>query len=246
MSTNDRYSDEYLNAYIDKQLDDTEAEQFLADLKDDDELRQRTANLRQLQDMVRHSYPRRPRASKPRRAPAPRRWLARAALFAPVLLTGTLMGWLGHDQFDTVEPGSGASPRASSLSAAFQPGKQATAGVLLHLSSADPARIRAALDSAEDRLQQLRQHSPAARVEVLVNGRGLDMLRADTSSSKDRIHSLQQKYQNLTFIACQKAIERLKLTQGVDAQLLQDTEVASSALDQVLLRLGQGWSYVRI
>jgi intracellular sulfur oxidation DsrE/DsrF family protein len=40
-------------------------------------------------------------------------------------------------------------------------------------------------------------------------------------------------------------VERLR-EKGIEVRLLPGTRVASSALDQIVTRMGQGWSYVRI
>jgi hypothetical protein len=40
-------------------------------------------------------------------------------------------------------------------------------------------------------------------------------------------------------------VERLR-EKGIEVRLLPGTRVASSALDQIVTRMGQGWSYVRV
>jgi intracellular sulfur oxidation DsrE/DsrF family protein len=56
---------------------------------------------------------------------------------------------------------------------------------------------------------------------------------------------LRAEHPNLALVACGQTVERLR-EKGIEVRLLPGTRVASSALDQIVTRMGQGWSYVRI
>jgi len=55
----------------------------------------------------------------------------------------------------------------------------------------------------------------------------------------------KRKYSNLSFLACQKTLQRLKLEHGIDAPLLPEVLVVPSALDEIVNRLEKGWSYIQ-
>ena len=56
MKHTDAYSDEFLNAYIDDQLDEAERSALLTELKVNDELSRRVCQLRKARDMVQLAY----------------------------------------------------------------------------------------------------------------------------------------------------------------------------------------------
>lgn len=231
---------EHLNAFVDDQLDKEEKELVFQAVKEDEALGQEACALRSLQDMVRHAYQDPPayQASRPAGGGGRRRWLAAlaAGLF---LLAGAGLGWLAHTQLKGDGPvvlriaGRGVDPTA-------------VPGVILHLNSNDPHKIDATLRKTEELLERFGREHHKVRVEVIVNSKGLDLLRVDTSPAADRIRALVRRYHNVSFLACQRAIQRLKYEQGVEAKLLAEARVAPSALGQILSRLQQGWTYIQI
>jgi len=117
---------------------------------------------------------------------------------------------------------------------------------IFHLSSADQQSVQSTLNHVE---KMLRRHDSAGnplRVEIVANAEGLNTLRADTSTVREQIAHLHKNYPNIAFLACGKTIARLKKEQGIDVKLLRQASVTSSALDQILSRLRQGWVYIRI
>jgi intracellular sulfur oxidation DsrE/DsrF family protein len=81
-------------------------------------------------------------------------------------------------------------------------------------------------------------------IEVLANSGGLDVLRADASAAAARLETLHKQYPNLTLVACGQTIERLR-EKGIAVHLVPDATVATSALDEVVRRIHEGWTYVR-
>ena len=81
-------------------------------------------------------------------------------------------------------------------------------------------------------------------IEILANNTGLDVLRVDVPGPSARLASLRTENPNLTLVACGQTIERLR-ARGIVVQLLPQTVVATSALDEVVKRIHEGWTYVR-
>jgi intracellular sulfur oxidation DsrE/DsrF family protein len=113
---------------------------------------------------------------------------------------------------------------------------------LLHVTSGDPAQMKAALeharyliDSADD--DEVRQ------VEIVANERGLDLLRRDVTPFAEEIRVLQQNH--VVFYACARSIQRLQ-EQGVNVILVPDTRQDYTALDRVVMRMQDGWKYEKI
>ncbi|TAK52843.1 MAG: hypothetical protein EPO27_00355 [Betaproteobacteria bacterium] len=226
-------SQEMQSAFVDGQLDQAEWARIAARLQQDEGARAEICDLRALKELVRHAY-----EPPPGGRPAVSlgtRWAAVAALCA----VSAAAGWVGRSAWlpDAVEV-EHAVAAGSSL--------RAVAGdrILVHVSSSRRDLIAAALDEIEDVLRSARQRGRGLNVEIIANGPGLELLRADASGFSDRLAALRATYPGFTLVACAQTIERLR-EKGVAVRLLPGVQVAPSALDQVVRRLQGGWAYVR-
>lgn len=227
-------SDELLNAFVDDELDAAEKARLLNRMAESPGLRERTCQLWQIKEQVRGAYPLRGTPTNGRKNLAsPLSRYSQALAASLVLALGAALGWIAHD-----EQGGRAGLQLSARQVAE--GK-----VILHLASSDPERLKAALDEAEALAQEHDKSGRPVRVEVLANGGGINLLRADVSPYAVRVESLAKQHSNLSFLACNTAIERLRQT-GEDVRLLPHVAIAPSALDQIMMRLQQGWAYVQV
>lgn len=233
-------SQERLNALIDGELTPADAATLLEQLRTDTALRERVGQLRLGKELVRHAYA---DLTPPRRLAPPssgsHRWRAAAAGIV-ALACGALLGWTAREQ------GIGG-PDAPVLLAepGAQPLRGESARVLLHVSSGSARRGSAILDRAEGILQAARSSGRKVSVEIVANSDGLDLLREGVSAHVGRIAALRAAYPNLTLVACGQTAQRLR-EGGVAVRLLPGTATATSALDEIVLRMQQGWTYARI
>lgn len=227
-------SDEILCAHIDNELDQPERAQLLERIATDAALRGRACELWQLKQMVRGAYPL-PREAQatPRRGFAAPRWLH--ALAATLLLAvGTVSGWIAHGHTDAEQV----------LVSQIDSVRAAGGRVVLHLFSDEPARMEAALRTAERLATTRDEAGKPFRVEFVANGPGLHLLRTGGSPYAARIAALHERYDNLRLIACHEAMTRLR-ERGIDVTLLPGVEEAPSAESQLADRLTQGWRYIQ-
>lgn len=233
-----RFSDEFLNAFVDNQLAPEEKSDAFLAISRDEALNRRVCELRKVRDLVQLACAEPPAPARPRAPSRDRRWrrgLQSAA--ALVLGLGLVLGWGLQRDF----PGPG--PRQSALTAET-PLKGIK--VMLHLNSGDPQRMAEALDDAEELLRYYRSTHQIARVEIITNGGGINLLRADTSPYKERIRQLYRDWNNLVFVACQNALDRVKREQGKQIELLPEAVVIDSAVAQIMRRQHQGWAYIQV
>ncbi|BAN35741.1 transmembrane anti-sigma factor [Sulfuricella denitrificans skB26] len=244
MKQNDQgVSDEFLNAFVDDQLDGAEKSQAFDAIEHDDALKERVCELRGLKERMRHAYEHPPAPG--RSAVKGRRFRAShlQALAACLLLSiGAASGWFAHTW-----TGMGGDKEMTRL---LQSAQRNDVGAesqkfIVHVSSSNPIRLKTALDETENLLDSYRRSGRKLQIEIVANGGGVDLLRADVSPYAKRIGLMQEKYPNLGFIACSQTIKKLQ-GKGVDVQLLPHTGVASSALDQITLRLKQDWVYIKV
>lgn len=249
MSADRNISDEHLNAFVDGQLAADEKSRILGAINGDESLSRRACEIRRLQDLVRHAYDNPPEAPHRQRLNAGGRgWLQTAAAVL-LLAAGGALGWFSHAQQH--QP---PSLRAMYLDEekAFQTAEldktpvRGERKILLHLSSAEPDKLEQALDTAEQLLASYRELHQPVEIEVVANAGGLDLLRADVSPFADRVRELQRQYDNLTFLACQTAMNRLRREQHVSPDLLPEALITPNALEEILNRLQQGWMYVSV
>lgn len=238
-------SDETLHAFIDGELDVAESETLIARMREDAALAQRVCALRGLQSMVRLAYAKPPAAAGRKSRAAPRRkFMQRSAFGSLVLLAGLSGGWALRGlepQFAAALPAVVSSGyRMVSLAREADPNR-----VLLHLDSAAPDKMQAVLDQAERLLDEADRQGRAMQLEVIANSRGINLLRAGYSPYAERMARMTRRHANLQWVACSQSIARFR-SEGQKVELLSATRTAPTAVGEIVTRLQQGWTYVRV
>jgi intracellular sulfur oxidation DsrE/DsrF family protein len=237
------YSDEQLQAFVDDEIDINDRAEIIEAINKDDALACRVCELMQLKDSVRLAYrePPQPVHTRDRWNASHKAVFSVKAVAAIMLLAvGTLIGVLLQPQIN---------PSTSSIVPAglaqIAPAGDEYRRVVFHISTADPLRLEQALDDAEELLASYQNSPEKVQLEVVANAEGLALLREDASPYAERIHRLAMLYDNLSFLACSRTIEKLKL-KGIDVHLLPDAEIIPAALEKIVDRLHEGWVYIRV
>lgn len=238
-------SDETLHAFIDGQLDVADSEALTARLHGDPALAQRVCALRSLQSMVRLAYAEPPRATRGSGVgrSAGRPVMQRCAVACLFLLVGLTSGWVlrGLDA-----PAASPLPKALSgyqtVSLAQEPDPNR---IVLHLDSDEPTRMEAVLDRAEALLDEADRQGRSIELEVVTNSHGINLMRAGVSPHAARIARMTQRHANLHLVACSQTIARYT-SQGQKVHLLPVAQAAPTAIGEIVSRLQQGWTYVKV
>jgi intracellular sulfur oxidation DsrE/DsrF family protein len=231
---------EYLNAFLDGELTAGERAHVMSLLESDPAFKARACEMRTLKEMVRGAYGEVPAA--PTRTRRPTFHGVPQAMAAGVLLVlGLGAGWMARDL--TAAPagydrlaGLPEGYQAIALSERVDSGK-----IILHLDSGEPGRLSQVLDLAD----RLLERQPSARIEIVANSYGLDLLRADVTPLRERIENMARRHANLSFVACGQTVARLT-REGVKVDLLPVAHTATSAINAIMTRMGQGWVYVKV
>jgi len=255
MNDNRSISEERLNAFIDGELDAAEKNEFFESLGKDTALSQQVCELRQLSELVRHAYDKPPESekyceTKPRRMNT---W-GRAAAATLLVGLGAMLGWAGNQPAGQIEDSDvhamywdkdRSFQNTDINKIASQPG---TKRVIVHLNTSSIARFEQALDTAERLLETYAGSELGAEVEVVTNASAIKMLRTGYSPYAQRVRELQERYLNLTFLACRDAIDHVRELEELDTDitLLPDVDVTQSALEHILNRLSEGWVYINV
>lgn len=241
---------EQLNAFLDGQLSPEETIQFKDSLKQNPALQAHLDELRRVRLLAQCAlYKRLPEKDDGRGRPVSRqRWQWTKRTLAASLLIG-IGFWVGFASRPAHSP-SDLQTYLSTGKLTIQPATLAIGrGVkaIYHISTANPEKIRGALDEMEILLSVYAKSGRTLHLEIIANAEGLDLLRADTSPVRERVYALQRNYENIKFLACGKTIEHLQLGRNMrKVPLLPGVSIVPSALDQVILRLQDGWSYIRV
>lgn len=242
MNDNKQYSDEHLNAFIDDQLDNIEKSEILDAIRHDSELSQRVCKLQKLQNLIQLSYqsvdvPERHKNNSDKQQNNKFKWVAAASL---LLAVGTVVGWTSHslsnqNDFNQIVRSNPASTHSAE-----------DWRLMLHVSTANPNRLNIVLGEAEALLQEYKKSSRKLKLEILTNQGGLALVTDNGKSYNKTLQRLQREYDNLAVMVCKQTLKKVQKLQGKKLELLPNTNVVPSAINQIVKRQQSGWSYIRI
>lgn len=247
------YSEERLNAFVDDQLVDEEREEMLTAAAQDPVLKRQLSELSDLKTLVRQAYDDVPSEDRevPESFPGKRKALSvhwRSVVAACLLIgVGVIAGWSTDDLLPP--DGDGAGSVRIITDGAFEPLRIAAEGnnnVVLDISAGTPEKLRAGLEETERLLRRYRAEGLEMRMEVVARGEGLNLVRAGASADRDRVLRMMSEYENLSFVACERAIERWQRENGEAVKLIPGVGRTPAGLERAIDHLREGWWYVRI
>jgi len=230
-------SDEQLNAFLDGELDSEEGSNLFDKAAQSAELDQRLCQQRKLKELVKHAYREVPEPSRllPGQS-TPRRLFGLAMVASVLLAVGFTAGMFVHDYLNQGSRSNALAAYAGTLAATQ------SENYLLHVDSGDPNKMELALQKARDLLASAEPGKPR-RIEIVANGRGLDLFRSDVTRFADEISALADV--RVMFYACSNAIARLE-EKGIVVKLVPEANSGFTAVSRVVKRLQGGWNYVKI
>lgn len=271
MTQEKRLSDEFLNAFVDNQLAAEEKSRAYIEIGRDESLNREVCELRKLHDLVQLAYS---DVDPPAyRRPAVWRHRLGFSIAASVMLTlGVALGMALSAKpqpsgaveapLAKLTPVRNITPGTDRVTAHVEtddvalsrytpvPVRSADSAaeskVLIHITYDDPSRIDQALQDIDGLLHYYRERKQSARVEIVTNGRGLNLLRLDTSRHARKIAALQKEFDNLTFAACQNTIDRIRHEKNMAVRLLPGVVVIDSGIAEIMRRQDQGWAYLHV
>lgn len=240
---NQEISDEFLNSFVDNQLDSSEKTLAFDAISQNESLKDRVCELHGLKEIIRHAYsepPTQARSAIRQLRPWKKQLQALAACL--LLILGGVSGWITHSWTTN---NNNRELAAIVQSPTTDLALTDTRKIIVHISNANPMKLKAALDETEGLLNDYKRAKQPVQIELVANNKGVDLLRSNVSNYKERLNLMHVKYPNINFLVCGKTLAKLKKN-GENVQLLPFTGVATSAVDQINMRLHEGWGYVRI
>ena len=236
MKKDEYISEEQLNAFVDGELDSEEKGSVLSASEQSPELDNRLCQQRKLKELIQHAY---------REVPEPRglrvghnsrnRNLLVAAVAGVMLIVGLASGMLIQNRLNNnIEAVSATGNSVSPI--------PASENYLLHVTSGDPVKMKMALSKANELLSNASVGHPR-RVEVVANDKGINLLRSDITLFSSEISALTER--EVVFYACSRAIHLLE-EKGIEVHLVPEANSEFTALDRVVVRMKDGWNYIKI
>jgi len=117
--------------------------------------------------------------------------------------------------------------------------------VAIQVDTNDPATINLVLNNARNVVEYYTARKEEIAIEIVAYGPGLHMLRADTSTVKDRLQSLHESMPQINFSACENTKHGMEKAEGKEIVLVPEARLVPSGVVRLMELEEQGWSYVR-
>jgi len=230
MNTTNNLDESKINALADGELDTVESQILLDEIKNDPEMQRALCDTHLLKDMIQMAYPDKQDHTAKQRPQHRKNFFGAIAASLFLLATGFF---------------TGQSLLPNTFENSFQLSQVETIPnkVVLFIDDPDTKKFSATLDKAEALLQK--HDAKDVQVDIVASSGGIDFLRTSTTPYASRIRQLAKTYDSLEFVACNNTLARLR-SEGKPVDIIQEAIIAPSAVQFVVQRLQQGWSYVAI
>ena len=237
-----------LNSFVDHQLEADDKNEISIAAEENEGLRNRICELREIKGLVQNAYQQVPSSSRTQeraKINKPFRitqgYLPKFAFSLLLLAIGWSTGWLSSGA-----TGPTINTRLLSLFNTIQAigTKADPTKIVVLVTSSNPVRTKSALDVVDRLYTSYGKANKPLNVEVIANSEGLNLLRTDKSPYVKRLESMLAKHPQLRFMACNQTIKKLQ-KKGISVKLLPNTRIVPSAAQEIEKRLNEGWDYIR-
>ncbi len=84
-----------------------------------------------------------------------------------------------------------------------------------------------------------------ATIEIVAYGPGLTMLVPGKSPVAERVTSISQNFESVSFKACVDTPAKMSAKAGKDIELMPQAQMVPSGVVHLVERQAEGWSYIR-
>jgi len=248
MNIDENISEEFLNAYVDNELDAEDRQRAEQAMRRDERLRRHVEELRELKQLVKSAYidelpERGPSRSSRLMHALPVTGLA-ASVAAFALGVALTWGWFSYVD-------GGAPPRVASVTG--REGAPATnpdqaIRVVFHLSRNDPGYLQAILTEAGALLDTASRGGTTAAVRIIASGAGLSLFEDVSTPETRRLKTLKQKFSDkLVVNGCGVAYKQLNERHpDEELELLPEVQLVDLGVLELMRRQRDGWAYIRL
>lgn len=131
-------------------------------------------------------------------------------------------------------------PRSHATAAAHP-----THRILFHVAADDVGAMSHAISAADNAMKFYRARGESVAIEIVANGAGVRMMRADLSPVAPSIAYLHQTYPGIVLSACGTTLRLMTAREGAEPPLLPGVTVTPAGIARIIELEEEGWSYVR-
>ena len=117
--------------------------------------------------------------------------------------------------------------------------------ILFHVATDDVGAMSHAIGSADNAMKVYADRGEAVAIEIVANGAGVRMLRADTSPVAPSLAYLRKTYPGIVLSACGVTLALMRQREGTSIALLDGVAITPAGIVRITELQEQGWSYVR-
>ena len=243
--TDQTYSDEKLNLFIDNQLDPVDDDAIRNAMLEDAALRERVCQLRAVRGPGGYACENVPvpdADDKRINVPAAYFWKGIAASL--LVAVGMFTGWLVNDAAHSTKIASAVEVFQYFKSAT--PADRAERKIILHITTGDINVVSNALDEAEQLLASYRDAGTPMKLDIVTFREGINMLRVGASRYLQRIEDILESNENVSLYACMRSIEKTAKTEGRRVVMMGKAIINKTAQELISERLKKGWIYIKV
>ncbi|MBT8126749.1 MAG: hypothetical protein KJP15_04645 [Gammaproteobacteria bacterium] len=244
--SDETYTDEKLNLFIDNQLDTDETDAIRNAMLKDVSIRERVCQLKAVRELVGHAYNSIPVTDSSGCNTGKRQtsYLGKGIAAALMLAVGMFAGWIVNDATRTMQIASAAD--------VFQYYKHSKAvdraerKIILHVTTGDIYAVKNALDEAEQLLASYRDAGTPMKLDIVTYKQGINMLRVGVSPYVDRLENIVESNDNVFLYACQRSIDKTEKLEGKRIVMMKKAVTDKTAQELISERLQKGWIYIKV
>ena len=244
--SDENYTDEKLNLFIDDQLDTDEKDAIRHAVLEDASIRERVCQLKAVRELVGHAYENVPVtdsiASNGNKRQ--RNYLWKGVAAGLMLAVGMVTGWVVNDVARTTQIASAEDVFQYYKSAASV--DTAERKIILHVTTGDVYAVKSALDEAEQLLASYRDAGTPMKLDIVTYKQGINMLRVGTSPYVERIEGIIENNANVSLYACMHSIDKTEQKEGKAIVMMEKVVMDKSAQELISERLQKGWIYIKV
>ncbi len=237
-------TEEKLNLFIDKQLDNEEMDAIHQALLENKDLRERVCQLKAVRELVAYAYSEVP-ASRYQYShkKSPYSIYARAIAATVLLIAGVLLGWSTY-QFSPNAVNTVSAENTFKYVANRVAVDDVQRKIVLHIDSGDLRVMNAALNEVDYLLASYNKAKHPMKLDIVTNKAGINLLRANVSPYIDRLQKMSDDYK-VSFFACQQSITKAMKKEGVEIILMPGVISNKTAKELIPKRIENGWVYIK-
>jgi intracellular sulfur oxidation DsrE/DsrF family protein len=244
--SDENYTDEKLNLFIDDQLDTDEKDAIRNAMLEHTSIRERVCQLRAVRELVGHAYENVPvtDTTGSNGTKRQRNYLWKGIAAGLMLAVGMFAGWAINDAARTTQLASAEDVFHYYKSAAQV--DRAERKIILHVTTGDVYAVKNALDEAEQLLASYRDAGTPMKLDIVTYKEGINMLRVGESPYVDRIEGIIDNNENVSLYACMRSIEKAEQKEGKPVVMMEKAVTDKTAQELISERLQKGWIYIKV